>query len=684
MSYFVIQDFRLGLDRRKHILTMPPGALYDAKNCVINRGGEPETCKAFVQHLALPGSQTFGLVAAAGLLYTFGSAALVSIPDGIMYQRLQHPSGADMVELIWAKAVKGKVYAIAAFSGGLICSFYDGAVVTDWSTGAVGGTLASNADVAAHFATIISTDPAYSASSLGAVTTITGQPGVAFTCTASHVNGGAVADETATPALFTAAVAGTAETRSKGSLTINGASTGDQVSSVKVNGVEILGATKTKSAGMSDAGFATLLAGQINNNISVPDYSAQAVGNVVNIIAAAGTGTGPNGFVVARTISGGAGTVVAANMAGGIAAVAGIAQVSKVTFGGTFEVADVFSITLAGKVFGGTAGGEQATVALPHRGRTYAIAGPNLFGSALGDATEWNGGTGSFVTDMSSENSGAERLTALGLFQGRLAVFARSVIQIMAVDSAPANIEQAQVLENTGTMAPKTVQSYGDADLFYLADTGVRSLRVRSNTLNAITTDLGSPIDALVTAAIKSVGGSATKSVAVFEPIDGRYLLHIGQKTYAFSYFPDAKVSAWTTWDTNLSITHFAVLENRVYARAGDAIYLLGGEGNDQYASEPMDITIPFLSANQLATLKHFTGINIAAEGVFDVSMGTDPNQPDVREPIGKITKSTFGLGHFPIDGDETVAISLHIVGKAGQYGRVAAMVVHYETVGEE
>lgn len=681
MSYFVIDSFQLGLDRRRHELMLPAGSLYEIKNAVINRGGEIEAAKAFVSKYDLPAGLTFGLVAAGGQLYTFGSGATPGgMPGGVLYQRLQHPDGGNMTDLVWSTVIKGKVYAIAAFTGGRIGSFYNGTLVSDWTSGAVGGSMASNPDIASHFAAIINTDPNYSAVSVGSVTTVTGLPGATFSVSANAVNGGAVDDQFATPALIQAAVAAVPETLSQGSLTVSGASTADQITSVTVNGVQILGSAVTKSAGMTDALFAAAIAAQINLYSSTPEYSALAVSNVVQIKASPGTGTTPNGLTVARTITGGAGTIVAANMAGGVAAVPGVAQISTVTFGGTFEAGDIFSVTLGATVFGGTAGtaGEPATVALTHKGKTYAVAGPNLFGSALGDPTEWNGGTGSFVIDMSSEVAGAERLTALGIFQNRLAIFSRSTIQTWDVDADPANNAQAQVLENIGALAPKSVKSFGDADMFFLSDTGVRSLRVRANSDLAALSDIGSPIDPLVIAAIAAAGGQAAKAVGIMEPIDSRYFLQIGATTYVFSYFPSGKVSAWSTLETGLTITDFAVASQRLYARAGDAVYLLGGDANTTYSAQPLDVTLPFLGARQIATLKHFTGIDVCCEGEFDVYLGTDPSDIAQKEMAASLTKSTYGLGKVPVNG-ESELISLRFVGKANKYGRIANMVVHYD-----
>jgi hypothetical protein len=303
MSYFVVDGFGHGLDRRKHILSLPPGALYTARNVNINSGGEIETCKDFVSKYTPP-IGTFGLIAAAGQLYVFGSIADPGVPAGLTYQRLQHPDMLAMTGMVWTAVIQGKIYAVASYQGGFLTHFYNGVVVADWQTGAVGGALASNPDLAAHFATIINTDPNYSATSDGAIVTVTGLPGVTFTISASAINGGGTNNQTATVA------------------TIQAAATG-------------------------------------------------------------------------------------------------VPQVSTVTIGGTFETADTFSIILGGTAFGGAPStqGEQGTVVIVYKGKAYAIAGPNLLGSVIDDPTKWATGTGSFIIDMSSQAEGAERLTALGIFQ---------------------------------------------------------------------------------------------------------------------------------------------------------------------------------------------------------------------------------------------------------------------------
>src|SRR3546814_10554479 len=66
-----------------------------------------------------------------------------------------------------------------------------------------------------------------------------------------------------------------------------------------------------------------------------------------------------------------------------------------------------------------------------------------------------------------------------------LAIFARRAIQIEYVDPDPALNQQLQVLNNIGTVAPHSVVSFGDSDVFFLSESGVRSLRARDSSNSA-------------------------------------------------------------------------------------------------------------------------------------------------------------------------------------------------------
>lgn len=88
---------------------------------------------------------------------------------------------------------------------------------------------------------------------------------------------------------------------------------GGSVDNLTVNGVSIIGASAT---GATPALAATDLAAKINSYVSIPNYTAVAVGDTAYIYAAPGTGSTPNGYVVLATTSGTI-SVTESDMSGG-------------------------------------------------------------------------------------------------------------------------------------------------------------------------------------------------------------------------------------------------------------------------------------------------------------------------------------------------------------------------------
>ena len=182
--------------------------------------------------------------------------------------------------------------------------------------------------------------------------------------------------------------------------------------------------------------------------------------------------------------------------------------------------------------------------------RVYFVAKNRLYFSALGDATQFEQqGIGTGFIDMSNEFAQAEPLTGIAPYQGKLAVFARRSVQIWGISADPTQFAQIQVLPNTGTMAPLSLQAIGDLDVLYLYDTGIRSLRVRDSSLNAIITDIGTPIDALIQAAmLASTTAQQAAACSTIEPTGGRYWIYFNGTIYVLSYYPSSKIAAWSTY----------------------------------------------------------------------------------------------------------------------------------------
>jgi len=244
---------------------------------------------------------------------------------------------------------------------------------------------------------------------------------------------------------------------------------------------------------------------------------------------------------------------------GGVLAIAGQGQSDTITISGNWLTEDSLSITLFDTLTGlptligaGEASGIHPNYCFTFTQKEYVLSGAVAYFSAVGDPTTWNDVSGTLLNGyvaMSDYYASPETLVAIAPYQGRLVFFARRVTQIWIVDAQPTNWELSQVLDNIGTMAPLSVRNIGDLDVFFLSDTGIRSVRARDITLNAFVNDLGSPIDQLIQTAMEAVTPTQLAAACgVVEPTSNRYWLYLNGVIYVFSYFPSSKVQAWSTY----------------------------------------------------------------------------------------------------------------------------------------
>lgn len=462
MPYILVDNLRAGVDRSRPIYAAAAGSIWSGINGHLTRGGDFEKRKAFVAKYGLP-NNTFGLKATADRIYVFGSVAAPTMPAGVSYQRLQHPSSVDMSALLWTELFNGLIYAIAEYSDGSVHHFYDGTRVTDWDGGA-------------------------------------GNPAV------------------------------------KGRM--------------------------------------------------------------------------------ARTLQ------------------------RKVYSAGEYQLAF----------------------------------------SGVDTATGWTdpGDTGAGQINMSNNIAGAEDLTGLAVYQSKLAVFSRNVIQIWLMFADPDDNVQDQVIEETGTMAPGSVRGFGDLDVFYLSDSGIRSVRARDVTNAAGINDVGTPIDSLVVEWLASLTDDEIEgAVATVEPIEGRYWLAVAGRVFVFSYFPGRKISAWTWYEPGFTIEAFTTRLARVYARSGNTIYLYGGDDNDSYDACAVTLQLPFLTAGKPGHFKQITGFGMAGAGTWDVRLLVDPNNEDREEHVGDVEGVTFPEEGVALESHHT-HVAPKLTHEAEEYASISNIALYY------
>lgn len=684
MSYVVVKNFAAGLDKRKEIYSLDPGALFTCSNAHITRGGEVEKRKAFVP-VAILSSDTHGLHEAGDQLYTFTAKDGVTAPPGYRVQKINAKDGsADIDRIIFTENFSGLVYVIARFTNGEVAHFYDGARVSAWD--AEVSKLGSNAALAAYLSDLIDAAEEYSSVAAGADIFVTAaEPGTDFSVATTATNGVGTDDQTLTATVLQPNVLADPGQFAQAVVSIVTGTSGstNKISSIKIGGVEILGTAVLWLT--SDNNTAILLANQINSVGPEHGWSASVVGNTVTIISLARTDA-LNGKAVAVVAEGTVLVSADASTQNGALVVEPVAKVVKLTVGGTYEGDDKFTATLGGRTF--SAMGQAAALPLAVKtlsDKVYSVIQSLLFFCALDDPTTIDPtsvtppGTGAGDINMSNKDGGSQRLTALGIFQNNLVIMSGKAIQIWAMDPDPSKNQKVQVIKNLGTLSPRSVVEMGDLDMFFLAPSGVRSLKVRLATSFATMSDVGTAIDPLVIEdGLALPDETVRNAVGVIEPIDGRYMLAMGNRVYVFSYFPGSKVSAWSTYDLAFAIDYFAVVGGRyVYARSGDGVYLYGGTNLNTYERCVVDVELGYLDGGKPGHGKDFTGADLGISGQWDLHVGTDCSQPDTRAFVGTFTKPSFGLVKVPGAGSGT-HFGARLVNDTDGYAKLSNLLAYF------
>jgi hypothetical protein len=677
MAYTEIKDFKQGLDTRRPAIVGEPGTLMECVNAHITRGGDVESAKKFVPNFTLP-EDTFGFHTGDNRIFVFGSIdPPTNLPGYIVYQQLEHPDEEDMTDLLFAENYDGKVYAIAEYADGAVFHFYDGVHVTDWDAKAE--DIADDSSVAIYLADKVDASSAFLANAAGSSVIITAAvPGTSFTIAEAATGTGDI-----TLTQLQANQVAVAEERAEASFQIMSgiADPANKIISIRAGTTDLI--LEEIPFVLDTTSTALQCVISINQGTDEHGYSAVSVGSTVTIRAPVGDGAAANGTLMLVSTEGVLVVDNIVNFADGVTAVEAKPQIEEAVIGGTFDVANTYTLTLNGTDYQitGLASG-MSRIAKTFSSKMYTGVRALAIFSAIDDPTAVTTGTGIGLINISSKNQGSQRLTAFGIYQNLLAVFSRRTVQIWAMDPDPGNNIFKQLLEYTGTRSPKAVIGYGASDLMYLSDTGIRSLRARDSSNAAFADDIGTRIDNEVIEFMATLTDTEIQgATAIVDPTDGRAWIALKNRIYVFSYFPGSKVSAWSYYSPGFDIEGMAVANNRIYVRSGNAVYLYGGESGNVYPAEneiEVRVRLPFIDAERIAGEKDIKGVDVICSGEWTVSLLVDPRDENLTTTPIKVTESTVLLGRIPIGAETTHFAPLLTSTKGGKLV-LSSVVVHFE-----
>lgn len=329
------------------------------------------------------------------------------------------------------------------------------------------------------------------------------------------------------------------------------------------------------------------------------------------------------------------------------------------------------------------------TIAKTHKRKVYSAAGSILYFCDVDEPTSWNwiatgspgasSGVGAGFVNMANHQTGSDDITALGVYKSNLVAMSRRVIQIWQMEADPDANYQVQVVLETGTRSPNAVRGFGDYDMLYLSDSGIRSIRSINYQTTAGVLDIGTPIDPLVREHVLGLTDTQVQNAcSIVEPVDGRFWLALGDKVFVFTHFQSKSIAAWSWYEPGFEISHMVSINDRIYARSGFDVYLYGGDDNNTYGDD-YDVVcqMPFITNNKPGSYKQVTGCDIAAQGVWDVEFLVDPSDLTQKVSVGEMDGFTFldantgALGY-------TTHIAPRLVHRGAGYASLSSVAVYF------
>lgn len=285
--------------------------------------------------------------------------------------------------------------------------------------------------------------------------------------------------------------------------------------------------------------------------------------------------------------------------------------------------------------------------------RVYAASndGKSVNFCKVGDPTDWTTAGNAGTLPVAQHFGSGQRIYALGIYQGKLAVFTDQSMQLWNIDPDPTNMSLDRVIDGVGTRHHRSLVSL-NTDLLFLSDSGVRSITTLANSEFPTDVDTGLPIASAMRPVAEQVLWTGTNSDG---PIDSRvialgaspfaqYWIHakdawswsfVGNYFWAaWSYSRQAKLNAWAMHTTGGSpraiISAWAVLGNSVYMRNDKDTYLemmtpevWGTEQTESGTFNICDMITQWLDFKLPGNRKSITGIDFDGKNITSISVQT-------------------------------------------------------------
>jgi hypothetical protein len=137
--------------------------------------------------------------------------------------------------------------------------------------------------------------------------------------------------------------------------------------------------------------------------------------------------------------------------------------------------------------------------------------------------------------------------------------------QEWSIDPDPALSSLNQTLD-VGSLQNRSVVNVS-GDVYFLSSAGFRSIAVQNTVDSLMDTDVGSPVDKLVSAFRQK------DVMALYNNRDGQYWCHVDGVVWVYTFSKLAKLSAWSYYTYPFDIDDMILHKGDVYFRSGSHLY---------------------------------------------------------------------------------------------------------------
>lgn len=267
--------------------------------------------------------------------------------------------------------------------------------------------------------------------------------------------------------------------------------------------------------------------------------------------------------------------------------------------------------------------------------RIFATNGETVRYSAAGAARDWTTASDAGFLPTGLQQDTKEGCTAVGTYEDALVVFFPENAQVWDVAVDPSANQIRKRIAGVGTRYPLSPAPWAN-DLAFLSAFGFRSMTVVSNTNRIDDTDVGTPIDSLVTPDIATSDAIDWKvridPFGVWIPQLGQYWCIFDNgttsKVWAYSFSKASKIACWSEYLLPVRVTGIATLSGKVYLRTATSLYEVDASTyRDDGVSVPVEVQMAFQDAKAPGVSKQWTGADYVMDGTASVSFKYDPRR---------------------------------------------------------